>query len=207
MEEDLKREEERVRTDAEENAAIAEEGASEDRVNVLFRAESPLSEKQAHALADYTSRKTVPILSAFIFLACAILSVFGFLDGDLVYGIALLVCGAAVAVVMLFVLPAVMRKNTVKSLIYRGAVNTFTVSGEQMEVITRQNGSVVSSMQVPVASLAKVVDFKGSLLLYFNGAQACIVETDGFSVGTAESFLGFCASRGVRVIKISSKNK
>ena len=166
----------------------------------LFRAECPLGETEAYALADYSSRKVVIAMCAAVFLLCAVIAVFsGFSDGDIVYGTALLVIGAAVSAALFFILPRLIRRNTAKSLVYRGAVNTFTVYGDQLEIATAQSGQTVSVMRVPVASLAKAAAYKGMLLLYLNGAQALIVRENSFTAGTAEEFLSFCRSHGVRV--------
>lgn len=167
---------------------------------IVFRAESPLGEREAYALADYTSRAFVPATCAMLFLVCAVLSVsfFGLLD--VVYGVALLVVGAVAAAILLFALPRMMRKNTAKSLIYNGARNEFTVMQERLEVVTKQGEEVVSAMRVPFESLAKAVEYKGVILVYLNGAQAYIIGKEGFSVGTADGFLDFCRSRGIKTV-------
>ena len=80
----------------------------------------------------------------------------GFLRGDTVYGVSLLVGAVAVAAFLFFVLPVLCRRNTEKSLVYTGASVRLTVFGERLTLQTVRNDVVLSQMKLRVKDCNQV---------------------------------------------------
>lgn len=172
----------------------------------LFSAQSPLGEKEAYILADQISAKLAPAVSVTVFVVCALLSaVLGFLDGDTVFGVALLCCGAVVAIVLLFLYPYLIRRGARKSLLYTDAVSCMDVYGDRVQFCTLQGNEQVSGVTVYFRNIQKVVQSKGYVLVYLTRSQACVLAQSGFYKGTAEEFIGFCSVRGIRVVSKGKK--
>lgn len=165
-----------------------------------FVAESPLGKREADALADYSSRLVSAIMAAALLAVLALFSwLLGFAQGDMVYGVTLLVGAVAVAAFLFFVLPILCRRNTEKSLVYTDAATRLTVVGEQLTLQVLQGAEVASQMKLRVKDLVKVAEYRGYLLLYVSRSQASIVASAGFTAGTAQAFKEYCAQRGVPV--------
>ena len=182
----------------EEVQASAAQPVQEQPEEILFRSQTPLGEREAYALADYTSRKMLPAFCIAMLACFAVLAVLGFLDGEIVYAVTLLVVGAVTVVGLAVALPRILRRNTLKNLLYRGAVNTVTATKEQIASVTEYNGEVVSSVRFPISSITKVTAYRGMLLVFVNRSQALIVGQDAFTVGSARGFCDLCAAHGIK---------
>ena len=139
-------------------ASQTEENAPQEEAPVPdFLAENPLGKREADILADYSSRLPSAVMAAGLLVVLAVFSwLLGFSRGDTVYGVSLLVGAAAVAAFLFFVFPVLCRRNTEKSLVYKGASVRLTVFGEQLTLQTVRNDVVLSQMKLRVKDCNQV---------------------------------------------------
>ena len=139
-------------------ASQTEENAPQEEAPVPdFLAENPLGKREADILADYFSRLPSAVMATGLLVVLALFSwLLGFSRGDTVYGVSLLVGAAAVAAFLFFVFPVLCRRNTEKSLVYKGASVRLTVFGEQLTLQTVRNDVVLSQMKLRVKDCNQV---------------------------------------------------
>lgn len=170
------------------------------REEILFRVKNPLGEREARALADYSSRKfticfaiCIPVI--FLMLAWAL----GFADHDLAFGIAMCVIAAASIPAVVIGFPALVRKNTVRSLVSADAEAEFIVTETKILSRAFRGDRVFSSAELNVGQLVRAVGYKNYLFVYISNTQAYILDTACFTVGTPEDFAEYLRSHGVPV--------
>lgn len=186
----------------------AENAENTENADLMYAARCHIGERETAVLADQYSRKftigfavAVPI----IFLCLAWLM--GFSDNDLIFGIVMCVLAAVSVPLAVFGFPALVRRNSLKNTPMLGAESEVLVTKDKIFVRVLRDEKVLSSFEYALRDLLKVVSYRGLFLVYLNKMQACMMDQNCFTKGTAKECLAFFASCNIPVFGQTTLNE
>lgn len=163
---------------------------------ILFSSKSHFGEREAFALADYQSRRLSALFFFSLFAVCVLMSLYdGFLKGDVIYGVTILVVAAIVFPLLYIFIKKMLRKSVVKNNAYYGCDCIISVDCDTVYERVIMGGEEVSKSSYPVANIVKVADYKEFLFVFISKVQVVIVDKYKFEKGTAEDFKAFVATK------------
>lgn len=168
-----------------------------------FYIKSHFGERAAYALADYQSRSLSAVLFIVFFAVCAVFSISdGFLDGDVIFGVTMLVVAAVLSPLLYFFIRKTLRKSVIKNNAYYGCDCIASADDNTIYESVVKGGAEVAKSSYPVANVVKVADYKEFLFVYISKVQVIIIDKNKFEKGTVEEFKTFVASKNARVKKV-----